>query len=283
MILARHPWYKAHLWPVAERLPPLADVALVASYPDMRDARKAGLRVVLMQHGIGQSYSDDNPHYPGGRDNDGVGLFLAPNDHAADRWRNAYPAARVEVVGTPRLDDLHRRQPGPETVALSFHWNAYHTPEARSAYGPFSEALADLARRFHVIGHAHPRRDMASIYAKLGIEYVRSFDEVCERADVYVADNTSSLYEFASTGRPVVVLNAPWYRREVRHGLRFWDAADVGIQVDEPAALGDAVAEALADAPERKAAREHALGIVYGVRTGSAQLAADAVTDWLAA
>jgi len=116
----------------------------------------------------------------------------------------------------------------------------------------------------------------------MGIEVVESFAEVCRRADVFIADNTSALYEFAAIGRPVVVLNAPFYRRNVHHGLRFWEAADVGIQVDRADALLPAVAHALGDPPERRAAREAALAIVYGYRSGAAQRAAQAISAWLA-
>jgi hypothetical protein len=48
-----------------------------------------------------------------------------------------------------------------------------------------------------------------------------------------IADNTSMLYEFAYLGRPTAVLNAPWYRREASHGLRFWDAIP-GQMFDDP-------------------------------------------------
>jgi hypothetical protein len=78
----------------------------------------------------------------------------------------------------------------------------------------------------------------------------------------------------------VVVLNRPDYRRHVNHGLRFWDAADVGVQVDRPADLSDAVADALRDDPSRQAAREAALGLVYAYRQGAAKRAADAIMDW---
>jgi hypothetical protein len=60
---------------------------------------------------------------------------------------------------------------------------------------------------------------------------VASLREVQRRAAVYVCDNSSSMYEFAATGRPVVVLDLPegrikgiGYRRNINHGLRFWDA-----------------------------------------------------------
>jgi hypothetical protein len=114
-----------------------------------------------------------------------------------------------------------------------------------------------LARRFTVIGHGHPRRsELASRYRRAGIEHVASFSEVCRRASIYVADNTSTLFEFAATGRPVVVLNARRYRRDVRHGLRFWDAAGVGPNVDRPRDLPDVVARALEDPPEFREKRE---------------------------
>jgi len=49
------------------------------------------------------------------------------------------------------------------------------------------------------------------------------------------------MFEAAAVGLPVVVLNAPWYRRDVSHGLRFWAWSDIGPQVDDPADLEQAV------------------------------------------
>lgn len=279
-VYASRPHYAAHLAPIA--IGDL-DLALVASYADLVTARQHHKRIVLMQHGIGQSYGDANPAYPGGRDNDAVGLFLVPNIHAGQRWRMRYPAARVEVVGSPRLDDLPRREPGPLTVATAFHWRYGSTPEARHAFGIYRSAIADLARSYNVVGHGHPRATaLPRFYAKHGIEWVPSFEEVCRRADLLIADNTSALYEFASTGRPVVVLNQPCYRREVDFGLRFWEASDVGVNVERPQDLAAAVAEALEDAPERQTAREAALAIVYAYRSGAAERSADVIRDWAA-
>ena len=103
---------------------------------------------------------------------------------------------------------------------------------------------------------------MERLYRKAGIPFVAAFEDVCRQADLFIADNTSCLFEFAATGRPVVVLNSKYYRRNVNHGLRYWDAADVGIQVDRPEDLVAAVAEALVDAPARQAARDAALDLV---------------------
>lgn len=266
-------------------------MALVASYGDIKVGRRLGYRrFVFLEHGAGQSYGGDRRNrrhgsYAGGEDREDVPVFLVPNDHSAGRWSAAYPEATVEVVGSPRLDDLPRKARDAEpVVAISFHWDCSLCPETRSAFGHFGAALPELARRFRMIGHAHPRAAdwLAKRYRRAGIEFVPSFEEVCRRADVYACDNSSTLFEFAATGRPVVTMNAPGYRRNVSHGLRFWEAATVGVVVDEPASLGDAIAQALEERPEDVEAREAALRIVYPVRTGGAARAAGAIERWMA-
>ena len=266
--------------------------ALVASYGDTKEARRLGYGpLAFLEHGIGQSYGQGpraNGSYSGGPDRSDTELFLVPGEDPASKWRQAYPGARVEVVGCPRLDDLPRRVPDDQTtVAVSFHWPAPISVSgyAGTALGYFSAALPGLAQRFHVIGHAHPKGDwparMEREYRRAGIEFVRDFDEVCRRADVYVCDNSSTIYEFAATGRPVVLMNANHWQRGPELGLRFWAASHVGVNVDRAADLGDAVAEALADSPEQQWAREDALALVYGHRTGAADRAARAIEDWL--
>jgi 3-deoxy-D-manno-octulosonic-acid transferase len=123
-------------------------------------------------------------------------------------------------------------------------------------------------------------RQLADRYREFGIEPVQSFAEVCRRADVLVFDNTSAGFAFAATGRPVVVMNSPRYDRRVHHGLRFWDAANVGVNCDDPTTLGDCIDQALADNAEQQANREAALSLVYAYRTGAAKRAADALMDW---
>jgi CDP-glycerol:poly(glycerophosphate) glycerophosphotransferase len=303
-VIATFPHYAAHVDPVLRLVDLPPDTAIVAGYPDLTRARKAGYtRFIRMEHGIGQSYGTSHPHYPGGSGHQDVGLFLTPNEHSANRWRKAYPRARVEAVGSPRLDTLPSRelnynmlpkmfddmfkgkpvvpQGHPPTVAISFHYDLYLVPETRSALPWFAPALPELKARFNLIGHSHPRDDLTYAYNKLGIEYVRDFDEVCRRADLYITDNSSTLYEFASTGRPVVVLNPPWYDRTKNYGLRFWEASVVGFESTTPASLVNEVSASLewpvTDTPQVQGA----LDIVYAYRTGAAQRAADAIKDWL--
>jgi hypothetical protein len=260
-------------------------LAMVASYGDQKRGRLRGYgRFVRLEHGIGQSYGNTLGNYAGGADCEDVGLFLMPNQTSADRWQETYPDAAVQVIGCPKLDELPARVEGPSpVVAIAFHWPCSIAPETMPAFPQFRLALAQLAKHYTVLGHGHPRAlpMLARYYRRMGIEVVEDFAEVCRRADVFIADNTSALYEFAATGRPVVVLNAPFYRRNVHHGLRFWEAADVGIQVDRADGLVPAIAHALSDPPERQAAREAALAIVYGYRSGAAQRAAQAVSAWL--
>lgn len=282
--------------PAAERIreagydpaPPVRSDApvLTASYGDLMRAVSLGRsRVALMEHGAGQSYRDSHHGaYAGGR-NRVASLFLHPGEHPAERDRRAYPQARVEVVGSPHLDTLPQRdgQPG-RVVAFSFHFNGAISRETRNAYRWAWPAIRALRDRYDLIGHAHPRLydTVKGDYHKAGIEPVRDFAEVCRRADVYVCDNSSTLFAFAATGRPVVVLNPPWYRRNVNHGLRFWDAATVGVQCDDRGSLADCIDEALRDDPARQAARDAALDLVYAYRSGAAKRAADVLMDWAA-
>lgn len=283
---------------VPEATPEYQDLSrpvLVASYGDEKKARLMGrTAIAFIEHGIGQSYAGSpadqraatHASYAGGRDRDDVGLFLVPNASCAARWRAAYPA-RVEVIGCPKLDGLPAHTGPAGVVAISFHWEAMLCPETRSAASHYGPALLELARRFPMIGHGHPRAmdgqpRLSRAYLRAGIEIVEDFQEVCRRASVFVCDNSSALFEFAATGRPVVVLNAPSYRRQIEHGLRFWEAANVGIQVNEPGDLANAIERALVDEPEQYANREAALGLVYAYRSGAAQRAAEALLAWAA-
>jgi hypothetical protein len=261
---------------------------VVASYGDLKRARRQGRkRIARLEHGAGQSYDVPRPSgsYAGGPDAQDVGLFLVPNEYSASRWKAAYPDARVEIVGCPKLDSLPRKDPAvPLTVVIAFHWDCHLVPETVSAFETFRSALEPLRDAYNVIGHGHPRAwvgppSLEKRYRRAGIEAVRDFDEVCRRADVYICDNSSSLYEFAATGRPVVVMNSRSYRREVSHGLRFWDSIP-GIQVDSPGTLVGSVERALQDPPELRRARKKALDLVYPIRTGAAELAARALEDW---
>jgi len=122
-----------------------------------------------------------------------------------------------------------------------------------------------------VIGHGHPRfwPTLRIVYRHWEIPRARHFDTVMKKADVFVCDNSSTIYEFAATGRPVVVLNCPRYRRDVEHGVRFWEHIP-GIQCDKAEALPNAIRMALEDGPELQEIREEAVAAVYPMHDGKA-------------
>lgn len=269
---------------------------LVASLGDLKRAEALGrTRIALMEHGSGQSYGGRNVRhgsYAGGMGRGGASLFLHPGPHPANRDRNAYPAARVEAVGSPFLDNLPQREGAPgRVVAFTFHFNGSVCRETKTAYPAFFPAIVRLVGKYELLGTAHPMlwrkgrhgKQIADRYRQYGIEPVEHFTDICRRADVLIADNTSAMFAFAATGRPVVVMNAPWYDRRVVHGLRFWEASTVGVNCDDPDTLGDCIEEALEDSPQQRAKREAALDLVYAYRSGAGKRAADVLMDWAAA
>ncbi len=277
--------------PVWLPLPPTAPV-VVASYGDLKTVANGARALALCEHGIGQSYGNQHPSYCGGvsPERAQVGLFVVPNESAARANRKVYPRARVAVVGVPRMDDWNlspRPIPmHPPVIALSFHWNCRVAPEAQGSFAHFRSGLGELARHYRVLGHGHPRilGNLARTYERHGIEVVPDFEQVLARASLYVTDNSSTLYEFAATDRPVVVLNAPWYRRHVEHGLRFWRHADVGLACERPEELVACVGRALLDSPEQRRRRQAAVEAVIPQRDGRASArAAAAIADWLRA
>lgn len=225
---------------VSGRQPPV----LVASSGDAAQLG-AHRRAVLLEHGAGQTYRGDarsarSSGYAGGDDRRMVDVFLCPNEDVAAANRARYPAADSVAVGSPKLDRWHGWEPPPideRRVAVTFHWPCRLVPEAGSAWGHYREWFEARPRFAPILdGHAHPRHasTLSRWWPRVGARWVPHLDDVLATALVFVADNTSAMFEAAAIGIPVVVLNAPWYRRDVSHGLRFWTWAEIGPQVDRP-------------------------------------------------
>ena len=257
---------------------------IVAAFGELRKYRAA--TYIFMEHGAGQSYDVKHTSYIGGGHREPVGLFLAPNRVVLESNQQAYPRASHALVGNPRLDRWAGFDPGnPEpVVCISFHWDCKVVPETRSAWTHFYPGLRDLAKAFpgRILGHAHPRLfdGVKGAYVRAGIEPVRDFEAVLARADVYGIDNSSTLFEFAATGRPVVVLNAPWYRRNVTAWPRFWWGAKIGPNVDYPIGLADGFRSALERKSRQEAARAKIVSEVFPNVGHAAADAARAIEQW---
>lgn len=262
-------------------------LTVVASYHDFRSARKAGREVVLLNHGAGQRYTSgplkDHPSYVGGSGRKDIALFLEPGPYAGQITREA--GGNVVEVGVPKMDVTYRfpAEITEPAVAVSWHWHCVSgVPETDWAWPEYKESVVALSKEVKVIGHAHPRawQRMERWYREVGIEPVESFSEVLQRASVFVVDNSSAGYEFASTGRPVVWMNSKYYRRNIEQGLRFWSIIP-GLQVDYPDDLPHAVEDAIAGpTPVIKQAIQDTIKEVYHSTDGkAAERAAQAILE----
>lgn len=196
-------------------------------------------RVIYVEHGAGQSYRDIKEshasYYHGAQHPERVIAYLSPRQRVADTWgRPAYAA------GAPACDP-HPLETGNTipVVAITFHWDAAKIcPEAGSAFEHYGDALGALAERlyeqgFEVWGHHHPRDTfLPQVWNRIGVKLESDVNNVRAGADLLIADNTSLMYEMCYLNRTVIALNAPWYRRNINHGLRFWDWH--GMEIDSP-------------------------------------------------
>jgi hypothetical protein len=299
--LASERHYVDHLLPVYAKLPeevrgdfitgrwPVnpGRITVVSSFGDYRRAEGP---VVFMEHGAGFSYGNGHTSYAGSPDREKVVLFASTNEQVDSLNRAAHPNKKHVIVGAPKLDAWVARGPKERehrpTVAFSFHWDCRVAPETRSAFPVYSDELQRMLKfpgklQWDVIGHGHPRLwpNISRFWQRNKVRGEKEFYDVVTLSDVYVIDTSSTMYEFAALDRPVVVLNAPFYRKNVNHGIRFWNHVP-GIQVDNPKDLKAAIDEAVfrdTFAAERKAATE----FVYPYLGQATDRAAQAILELL--
>lgn len=273
---------------------------LVANPASLREVNHAGRKAILMTHCSGETLGNGKhiePSYlraPGsegairGRECENVLLFLAPGRHIANVFTSAWPDIPVVQIGCPKMDPWHRKTPernDPPTVCISFTWDWMPRKEIRGAWQHFKDVIPALADGpWRLIGNAHPRMKshLQKPYKEMGVGTQWRFSRILEDADVYVTDRSSTLFEFASTGKPVVLLNAPWYQDVDQNSLRFWKAAHVGLHCNDPADLSEVIAQALKDPPAVREQREDAVAMVYTIHDGTAaETAVNAIIDTL--
>lgn len=301
------PHYFDHALPVWEHLPeelkgdvhPLRDTvmppargraALVAGWQDVQPLR--GITpMIYIEHGAGQTYAGDMktaalPGYSasGGARHHGVMGFIAPNRTVAARWKSA-PAV---AVGCPKLDKyVGWGKPERPAVCFAWHWDCVLSPETRSAWPHYEAGMAAVVAEFKtqgfdVYGHAHPRWGglLDKRMAATGMTILESDDEVFLFASVLFVDNSSIGAEFMTLGRPVGWMNAPWYRRDVHHGGRFWDWTAGLTTVDGVADLININLTDMVNNQDEAAARELIVPTIYEYTDGSSsQRAADFVAQ----
>lgn len=223
-----------------------SDVVMVASYIDI--AAAGDRRVVYVEHGAGQSYQgargESANYYPGGYHPDNVVAYIGPRQSVIEAWERPGFAAGAPICDDYELFSTER------VVAITFHWNGASpamvgVPEAGTAfdhYEPRMSAIVDTFRRngWTVLGTRHPRANfLKGFWERLDVPTADAA-EIRERAQLICVDNSSFAFEMQYLNRDVITLNAPWFRRDVEHGLRFWEYAP-GVQVDNPDELLDLI------------------------------------------
>ena len=260
---------------------------VVASFADAMAVAENPGGVIFVEHGAGQTYtgdaaSADHGSYAGGAGLGNVGLFLSPREEVADRWRARYPAATAVAVGCPKMDKWadHPRS-DTKTIGWTWHWNCGLIPETMSAE-PYYNVAAIVPRLrsdgWEVLGHAHPKDRMGyARWSHLGVEVV-GLDDLYARASTLLCDNSSVMYEFLAWRGPVIALNSPLWRRDVFHGLRFWDWP--AAQIDDSRALE--VFELLHE-PAHAWGRGEALRVLGHdpSRPSAAERAYEAIVAWM--
>lgn len=267
---------------------------LVANEAAMKRAHKYGRKTIIMLHDSGNTIGYPKPTMPGflkrGPEN-GTILFLATGEHIANHWKERYPNIPCEIIGCPKLDKwTNYKKPKSRTpvVAFSFTWNwqdqqwkGSKVETIKGAYEHYRKEIPKLKKQpWKIIANAHQKMipRIRKDYEKMGFNIV-DFETVMRDADVYVCDYSSTIFEFAYTDRPVVVLNAPWNDKKINHGLRFWKCADVGVQVDSPKALIPAIEKALREDKKQQKLRRKRVDYIYPVQGNSAKTAAEAILN----
>ena len=265
------------------------DCVVVSSLQDLfRALGWHSKHIIFMEHGVGITPSK-NAGYAGGTGmREDVSLFLAPNEYIKKKIITGIPRAKVEVIGTPKMDQVFYSTPLPRQqvpqVVVSFHWDGSQgiSPEAGNAFEHFKKEIPTLGMYYDLYGHGHPRfmHTLAYYYANAKIPIIHDFFEVMQRADLYVNDCSSTLYEFCVTGKPVVILNSPKFRRDVHWGIRFWDYTDIGPMVDDPKDLASAVFTQLKNPDQYKPQREAMVKDLYPFLGTSAKIATEAIDSF---
>lgn len=263
---------------------------LVAGFGDAHQCRPRP--VVLVNHGAGQTYTQTRSpeSFSGGPGRDRVILHLEPGPLAARASKRAgYPYVEV---GVPAMDPWHQPPTCPfaesPVVAVALHHNGRGAPEQMSAWTHYEAAFAELAACVDVVGHGHPRgwERTRNKWHAAGVTTEESFARVLDTASLLVTDISSVGPLFASTGRPVVWISAPWHTAAPESGGRFHDwtraVEEAHGHVTDPADLADTVQHHLFH-PSRLVAAQRAIvdDVFYACDGHAAERAADAIVQVL--
>lgn len=259
------------------------DYVMVFSYGDLKAVDELHEKgIVFCEHGTGLSYNNKHGSYAGSlQHRQNVILRLSPNHIHANIEKETLECP-VEIIGVPKLDKFATRywnfNKEKPTVAISFHFDCFVNPETRSSFNYFKSILPELNKQFNLLGHAHPRMmpHIKDFYIKNKIRVVDDFEDVLNMADIYCCDNSSTIFEWCITEKPIVLLNPPYYRKNVEHkgNPRFWRLSNIAPLCEKPEDLIPCIWEAVNNhskyQPFIRRAKKEVLHITDGSATKTA-------------
>lgn len=226
-------------------------------------------KCILVEHGAGLVYNSDDPHWGRHYKPGEIAHFLVTNSLLQKKIEKNNPFVPTTIVGCPKLDKYARKVPKMSkkpVFAISSHWGGT-LPEVQSGFDYFKDSIIELSKHYKVLGHWHPNleKQLKPFYIENNIEPVADFSEVLDRADIYICDNSSTIWEFARIGKPVVLLNPPEYRKDFEHEYnpRFWSYADVGVNIDSNEEFMSQIKKAIKDYKYQQKRRLDASNVVF--------------------
>lgn len=247
-------------------------------------------RVILLEHGVGLTFGKA-AYADGVGQRNRIAMMPVQNKFVLNKVHPELQHIPHPIVGVPKLDkwkDVQFKKPsGTPLIVFAFHHGDKHSrpAEVGSAWEHYYEYLPHLARSHNIAVHQHPssagtRQAFMDVIRRHGIREIDEFDEVMEKADVLVNDCGSAAYEFSVTGKPVILMNAPWFDLRKEWGIRFWSYSDIGVNVNAPEELHGAILDTLARDPNRLR-RERAVRDLFPYFGQSVKKTVEVITDFL--
>lgn len=205
-----------------------------------------GDRIIYAEHGVCEFYWEDETKVPVSgwgsitfSEVDKPLIHLAPNQRACDIFSRSHRSVVTGVYETDWIKDWKFNRNKVPIVCLSSHWNQRGNVYTSSYFDHyFNKIRTAVCKRlgWELVLHGHPRNSGKLKYRAYSenLRWIKDFKEVVETCDIYICDNSSSIFSFASSHKPVILLNPPNVTMDTTpsFNFRFWEHADIGIHIN---------------------------------------------------
>lgn len=248
-----------------------------------------GVKYINIGHGIGEK----NYTYKR-KPNKKISLHLVSGEYIKNKLLSiGINEEKIKVVGMPKLDDFyngnlirndifekHGLDPNKKTVL--------YCPTCRDDINSlpiFAESFRQFDDTYNVIVKLHPGYDpklrddgikWINLFNSMKNVYLAPFEDTMPFlyiADILITDLGSTMFEFATLDRPIILLN----RKDMRSGLGGFDPngieqkfRDVGFEINDPQKLLQTVEYCLSNSLENSEKRRYYSEILFYKNDGLA-------------